>query len=190
MPAPSITLEPYTTFGDLLKFLRRRAGLTQRELSIAVGYSGPQVSRLEQNLRLPALAMIGARFVPALDLDAQPRAGAGRRARLGRQACRGLHEAGGAIGPGYIGVVGNTRPGRGGRQGRKHSPTSRVPNSPAVLAGGGSIRRAVHTLPRRGGTGRLCRQPAGRRWHAGWDGLGGHRLAARLLRPLRSVWRT
>jgi tetratricopeptide (TPR) repeat protein len=29
----------YATFGDLLKYLRRRARLTQRELSIAVGYS-------------------------------------------------------------------------------------------------------------------------------------------------------
>jgi len=35
----SIALERFTTFGDLLKFLRRRAGLTQREHSIAVGNS-------------------------------------------------------------------------------------------------------------------------------------------------------
>src|SRR5258708_22875887 len=73
---PGLDREPYTTLGDLLKFLRRRSGLTQRELSIAVGYSVPQISRLEQNLRLPDLAMIGARFVPALDLGDQPQAGA------------------------------------------------------------------------------------------------------------------
>ena len=67
--APFIELERFSTFGDLLKYLRRRAGLTQRELSIAVGYSIAQISRLELNLRLPDLAMIAARFVPALDLE-------------------------------------------------------------------------------------------------------------------------
>jgi hypothetical protein len=46
-------IERFTTFGDLLRFLRRRAGLTQRELSIAVGYSEAQISRLEQNERVP-----------------------------------------------------------------------------------------------------------------------------------------
>lgn len=67
--APFIELERFSTFGDLLKYLRRRVGLTQRELSIAVGYSIAQISRLELNLRLPDLAMIAARFVPALDLE-------------------------------------------------------------------------------------------------------------------------
>jgi len=67
--APFIELERFSTFGDLLKYLRRREGLTQRELSIAVGYSIAQISRLEQNLRLPDLATIAARFVPALDLE-------------------------------------------------------------------------------------------------------------------------
>ena len=43
----------FTTFGDLLKFLRRRQHLTQLELSIAVGYSEAQISRLEKNQRLP-----------------------------------------------------------------------------------------------------------------------------------------
>ena len=65
----TIGLERFTTFGDLLKFLRRRAGLTQRELSIAVGYSHAQISRLELNQRLPDLATITARFVPALYLE-------------------------------------------------------------------------------------------------------------------------
>ena len=62
----------YTTFGDLLKYLRRRARLTQDELSIAVGYSREQISRLEQNQRLPDLASVEALFVPALDLDDEP----------------------------------------------------------------------------------------------------------------------
>jgi tetratricopeptide (TPR) repeat protein/transcriptional regulator with XRE-family HTH domain len=60
------------TFGELLKFLRRRARLTQRELSIAVGYSEAHISRLEQNQRLPDLATIAAVFVPALELENEP----------------------------------------------------------------------------------------------------------------------
>ena len=33
------TLEQFVTFGDFLRFLRRRASLTQMELATAVGYS-------------------------------------------------------------------------------------------------------------------------------------------------------
>lgn len=71
---PAGTLEKFTTFGDLLRFLRRRRGITQMELSIAVGYSDAQISRLEQNLRLPDLPTIEARFVSALDLENEPKA--------------------------------------------------------------------------------------------------------------------
>jgi hypothetical protein len=69
---PAVTPDQFTTFGDLLKFLRRRAGLTQRELSVAVGYSDAMISRLEQNQRLPDLATLTARFVPALGLEHDP----------------------------------------------------------------------------------------------------------------------
>ncbi len=69
---PTSVLEKFTTFGDLLRYLRRRRGLTQIEMSIAVGYSDAQISRLEQNLRLPDPATIAARFVPVLDLDDEP----------------------------------------------------------------------------------------------------------------------
>jgi len=65
----SVGLDKFTTFGDLLRYLRRREGLTQRELSIAVGYSEAQISRLEQNQRLPDPATITARFAPALHLE-------------------------------------------------------------------------------------------------------------------------
>ncbi|MBL8101779.1 MAG: helix-turn-helix domain-containing protein, partial [Anaerolineales bacterium] len=44
---PAATLEKFTTFGDLLRFLRRRVGLTQMELAASVGYSDAQISRLE-----------------------------------------------------------------------------------------------------------------------------------------------
>jgi hypothetical protein len=33
------TLDSFTTFGEMLRYLRRRAQLTQRELGLAVGYS-------------------------------------------------------------------------------------------------------------------------------------------------------
>jgi len=71
---PLSTLEKFTTFGDLLRFLRRRVGMTQMELSIAVGYSDTQISRLEQNLRLPDIPTIEARFLSALDLESEPKA--------------------------------------------------------------------------------------------------------------------
>jgi WD40 repeat protein/transcriptional regulator with XRE-family HTH domain len=76
MPAsiPESTLEKFTTFGDLLRFLRRRVGITQLELSIAVGYSDAQISRLEQNLRPPDIPTIEARFVSALGLEEEPKA--------------------------------------------------------------------------------------------------------------------
>ncbi len=69
---PVLPLESFMTFGDLLKYLRRRARLTQREVAIAVGYSEAQVSRLEQNQRPPDLAALMALFVPALYVDDEP----------------------------------------------------------------------------------------------------------------------
>ena len=65
-------LESFVTFGDVLKYLRRRARLTQSELAIAVGYSREQITKLENNQRLPDVTAIKALFVPALDLDERP----------------------------------------------------------------------------------------------------------------------
>src|SRR5215510_10593016 len=62
----------FTTFGTFLRYLRRRARLTQRELGIAVGYSTPQISLLENGHRLPDLATVAALFVPALDVQHEP----------------------------------------------------------------------------------------------------------------------
>lgn len=72
MPSPSVELDSFVTFGDALKYLRRRERLTQLELSIAVGYSEAQISRLEKNQRLPDLTAIKALFVPALHLEQAP----------------------------------------------------------------------------------------------------------------------
>ncbi|MCI0579649.1 MAG: helix-turn-helix domain-containing protein, partial [Chloroflexi bacterium] len=43
----------FTSFGELLKFLRRRSRLTQRDLALAVGYTEAHVCRLEKNYRPP-----------------------------------------------------------------------------------------------------------------------------------------
>jgi WD40 repeat protein/transcriptional regulator with XRE-family HTH domain len=66
------SLESFQTFGDLLKFLRRRERLTQLELSIAVGYSEAQIGRLEQNQRRPDFTTVKALFIPALHLEDEP----------------------------------------------------------------------------------------------------------------------
>jgi WD40 repeat protein/transcriptional regulator with XRE-family HTH domain len=70
---PPSTLEKFTNFGDLLRYLRRAAGLTQLELSVQVGYSHAQISRLEQNLRLPDIPTVEARFVSALGIKDEPK---------------------------------------------------------------------------------------------------------------------
>lgn len=60
----------FASFGELLRFLRRRARLTQEELARAVGYSREQVTRLEANQRAADRLTVNALFLPALDLPA------------------------------------------------------------------------------------------------------------------------
>src|SRR5581483_10291766 len=62
--------EAFKTFGECLKYLRRRARLTQSELGRAVGYSREQIVRLERNQRLPDPTPLGALL---LELAAQAR---------------------------------------------------------------------------------------------------------------------
>lgn len=71
-PVSSATLDSLTTFGDLLRHLRRKARLTQREFGIAVGYSEAHVGRLESNERRPEIATVSTRFIEALDLEREP----------------------------------------------------------------------------------------------------------------------
>lgn len=56
-------------FGDLLKQLRKRAGMTQGDFAAAVGYSVSFVCDLEKNRRLPAVAVVLQQFIPALGLQ-------------------------------------------------------------------------------------------------------------------------
>lgn len=67
--------DPFITFstcGELLKFLRRRAHISLRELSIEIGYSESHLSRIENNERAVDRATLLARFVPALGLEGEP----------------------------------------------------------------------------------------------------------------------
>ena len=66
--------DPTATFGDYLRFLRRRARLTQSQLSVAVGYSPGQISMLENGQRSPDISAVAALFVPALGLESDVQA--------------------------------------------------------------------------------------------------------------------
>ena len=72
MPNKTSSTDSFQTFGDLLKYLRRRERLTQLELSITVGYSEAQIGRLENNQRRPDLTALKALFIPALHIEDEP----------------------------------------------------------------------------------------------------------------------
>jgi len=59
----------FQTFGELLRYLRERAKLTQRGLAQQVGYHYSYLSRLEKNERAPDETVLRARFIPALKLQ-------------------------------------------------------------------------------------------------------------------------
>ncbi len=73
MTPVAVTPDQFSTFGELLRYLRRQARITQRELAIAVGYSDTQISRIEQNQRVPDSTTITALFVPALYIEQEPK---------------------------------------------------------------------------------------------------------------------
>lgn len=62
----------FESFGELLCFLRKRIHLSQRDLAAQVGYHYSHISRIENNLYVPDVATIRARFIPALQLNHQP----------------------------------------------------------------------------------------------------------------------
>jgi predicted ATPase len=95
----AVSPEKFSTFGDLLKYLRKREELTQRELAIQVGYSDTQISRLEQSQRVPDAATLKALFVPALHLQHEPQ-WVERLLELAKQARLGeLRETGQSVNP-------------------------------------------------------------------------------------------
>jgi transcriptional regulator with XRE-family HTH domain len=68
----------FSTFGEMLRFLRRRARLTQRDLGIAVGYSEGHINRFEKSRHLPDPSTVTALFIPAARARARARRSPGR----------------------------------------------------------------------------------------------------------------
>jgi predicted ATPase/transcriptional regulator with XRE-family HTH domain len=68
----SLLLEKSKTFGDLLRYARKRVHLTQAELASLVGYHHTYISYLEKNVRLPEKAVLLGRIIPALSLEDEP----------------------------------------------------------------------------------------------------------------------
>ena len=62
----------FATLGELIRYLRERTHLTQRELAAQVNYHYSTISRIEKNNHIPDVPTLMGRFVPALDLDDKP----------------------------------------------------------------------------------------------------------------------
>src|SRR5258705_2073923 len=68
----AISPQSFTNFGELLRYLRERVELSQKELAAQVGYHYSYMSRIEKNQRTPDPKTLLARFIPALALDDEP----------------------------------------------------------------------------------------------------------------------
>src|SRR5215216_4435069 len=68
----AVSPQSFTNFGELLRFLRERAELSQKRLALEVGYHYSYMSRIEKNQRIPDPTTLMARFVPALYLEGEP----------------------------------------------------------------------------------------------------------------------
>ena len=62
----------FPSFGELLRYLRKRAELSQRELASHIGYHYSYMSRIENNEYVPDPAILMSRFIPALGLEKEP----------------------------------------------------------------------------------------------------------------------
>ena len=68
----AISPQQFTSFGALLRYLRERVELSQKELAAHVGYHYSYMCRIEKNQRMPDANTLITRFIPALDLDDEP----------------------------------------------------------------------------------------------------------------------
>ena len=71
MSTGAVSPEQFLSFGELLRYLRRRAGLTQDELGRAIGYGREQVVRFEKDQRKPDIDVLRLRFIEALGLGGE-----------------------------------------------------------------------------------------------------------------------
>src|SRR5215510_1449986 len=70
--AAAVSPTSFPSFGDLLRYLRKRAELSQRELASHVGYHYSYMSRIENNEYVPDPTVLMSRFIPALHLEKEP----------------------------------------------------------------------------------------------------------------------
>ena len=66
------TPSSFKDFGELMRYLRARAHLSQRDLAAIVDYHYSYISRLEKNQHTLARSVLLGRFVPALNLKNEP----------------------------------------------------------------------------------------------------------------------
>jgi predicted ATPase/DNA-binding XRE family transcriptional regulator len=64
-----IPAEFANSIGDILKYLRKKAGLTQRQLAETIGSSPALISRFESNERMPSIGMLRGLILPTLKVD-------------------------------------------------------------------------------------------------------------------------
>ena len=67
-----MSVSPASAFGGLLRQLRKRAGMTQRDLAVALGYSDSLISSLEKGQRRPDLDVVIHHLIPMLGLQDDP----------------------------------------------------------------------------------------------------------------------
>ena len=67
-----VTPVSFKTFGELVRYLRVRAHLSQREFAALVDYHYSYISRIEKNQHIPSQVILMARFIPALNLESEP----------------------------------------------------------------------------------------------------------------------
>ena len=147
--------DPTSSFGDYLRFLRRRARLTQSQLSIAVGYSPGQISMLENGQRTPDVSAVAALFVPALGLEDDANAAAAL-----------LHLAQQSGSPALLAQSSATHPAPGATvsqeivwQREELGVLEAIPPLPAHWVNRPDIQRRLHLLLQRERTVVLCGLP-------------------------------
>ena len=67
-----ITPASFKDFGELMRYLRARAHLSQRDLAAIVDYHYSYISRLEKNQHTLTRSVLLGRFIPALNLKNEP----------------------------------------------------------------------------------------------------------------------
>jgi predicted ATPase/DNA-binding XRE family transcriptional regulator len=157
-------------FGPLLKQLRKQAGMTQRDLAAALGYSDSLISSLEKEQRQPDLQAVTQGFVPALGLQDDPHTAA----QLIEQAARARGERPPASLP-------LPRRGRAPHYEELDPPPAPLPSPPTPLLGRAA---ALHQIYNRllGHSGRLLTL-------VGPPGIGKTRLALALAGQLQDYYR-